>query len=78
MTAQDHKQPVTLSRDELYAQVWATPMASWQPNGITGTGSPRSAPDTLYRARPAAIGRRKPPASLLFSIGCRSRRPTRL
>ena len=39
MTDQDQKQPVTLSREELYAQVWSTPMSQLAAQyGITGTG----------------------------------------
>jgi hypothetical protein len=39
MTGEDHQQPVVLSRDELYSQIWATPMIRLAAQyGITGTG----------------------------------------
>ena len=38
MTDQDRKQPLVLSRDELYSQIWATPMIRLAAQyGITGT-----------------------------------------
>jgi hypothetical protein len=39
MTDEDRKQPVVLSRDELYSQIWSTPMIRLAAQyGITGTG----------------------------------------
>ena len=39
MTDEDHKQPVVLSRDDLYNQIWSTPMSRLAAAyGITGTG----------------------------------------
>jgi hypothetical protein len=39
MTAQEPNQPVTLTREELYTQVWSTPMSQLAAQyGITGTG----------------------------------------
>ena len=38
MTDDDRKQPVVLSRDELYSQIWTTPMIRLATQyGITGT-----------------------------------------
>ena len=39
MTEEDRKQPATLSRDELYSQIWTKPMRRLAARyGITGTG----------------------------------------
>jgi hypothetical protein len=39
MTDEDRRQPVVLSRDELYSRIWATPMIRLAAQyGITGTG----------------------------------------
>jgi hypothetical protein len=39
MTNEDRRQPVVLSRGDLYSQIWATPMIRLAAQyGITGTG----------------------------------------
>ena len=39
MTDEDHKQPIVLSRDDLYSQIWTTPMSRLAAQyGITGNG----------------------------------------
>ena len=44
MTDEDRKPPIVLSRDELYSQIWTTPMIRLAAQyGITGTG--REAPN---------------------------------
>jgi hypothetical protein len=54
MTDDDRKQPVVLSRDELYSQIWTTPMIRLAAQyGITGT-RPRQDLRSPQRALAAA------------------------
>ena len=63
MTDEERKEPVMLSRDDLYSQIWSTPMGPLAVQyGITGMGLAKIC---------ARLNRALPAARLLGQKGCR-------
>ena len=68
----------TVSREELFRQVWEMPMSRLAEGyGVTGNGLAKICDRLLIPYPPRGYGPRRRPARKSFSTGCRPRRPTR-
>jgi hypothetical protein len=62
--ADGQKQPIVITRQDLYAQVWSTPMRALATQyGITGTGLAKICARLDVPCPPRGYGRRRQPAS---------------